>query len=62
MELKPCEKFFSERNGNRMAGENSKVGPETEWQEVQRHRLGPSSLRVEMNDAGSGHLEDRQPL
>lgn len=61
MELEPCEKFFSESNGNRMAGENSKVGTESRWQEVQRHRLGPSSLSVEMNGEGSGYLDNRQP-
>lgn len=31
-----------------MAGEGGKMGPGGEWQEAQRHRLGPSSLRVDM--------------
>lgn len=31
-----------------MAGEGGKMGPGGEWKEAQRHRLGPSSLRVDM--------------
>lgn len=59
--LKPClgEKLLSEKNNDKVAGENGKVGPEGEQREAQRHRLGPSSLRVEKNGLEACRLEGK---
>lgn len=54
-----CKTIQVEKNNDKVAGENGKVGPEGEQQEAQRHSLGPSSLRVEKNGLEACSLEGK---